>query len=409
MIRLGTILALALTLALPEARADYLVLSRVAYLRKAPDQASGDKLEEGTYLALLDDGAQQDGWYKVRTEAGKTGFVYRTLGRRWRDGTGPFPDAVVSDGGGSGSGGGTVATGEPLAVIFEDVAQGDAILLDLGDFEVLIDAGTREDWRTGMPNVAAAIDGSLDVLVITHPHWDHYAGAPSLLREIEVDRLVTNGEFRGPPRDPEAMTSWDLLEEAWEDAGLTPEAAVAGTELLSEQGLRITTLASGGRFPDDADGDNINNDSVVLRVEFGGRSILLTGDIEEDAGHWLVDTYCPPVGACSKLSSDVLKVAHHGSAKFDPDLLEQVDPEWAVVSAHYAAKKHHLPRTSALDALVAVGAKVYSTSADGQEPVVLTVDRAGAMSWEAPADDGAFWRKVDETTWVVETHPQGGL
>lgn len=85
-------------------------------------------------------------------------------------------------------------TPEPrtLTVHFIDVRQGDSILLDLGDTEVLIDGGEKS------PGVVSYIDdyvdGSLEVMVATHPHTDHIDGLIAVLDAFEIDEIWLNGD-----------------------------------------------------------------------------------------------------------------------------------------------------------------------------------------------------------------------
>src|SRR4030095_3620943 len=108
-----------------------------------------------------------------------------------------------------------------------------------------------------------------------------------------------------------------------------------GDVLEPAPGLKVTVLATGsatgGEFPDLPDGSNINNDSLGFMLEFGGKRILLTGDIEAGADKKLVQRLCEhgDPAHCPALRADVLKVPHHGSAKFDTEFLAATHPAWA--------------------------------------------------------------------------------
>ena len=75
---------------------------------------------------------------------------------------------------------------------------------------------------------------------------------------------------------------------------------------------------------------------------------------------------------------------HHGSANFAPDFFRAVHPTWAVISADYANRKHHLPRAGTIAALKQDGAHVLSTSAEGTEDIQLQITPQGALSWQKP-------------------------
>lgn len=287
----------------------------------------------------------------------------------------------------------------PLRVVFVDVGQGDAILLDVGDVELLIDAGPKGKFDHLAEVLDAHVDGPLEVLVVTHPHDDHFGGAAKVLDAFDVARVITNGERRGPERKGDKESKeWNALEDAVADEGRTIEGLAVGDVVEPATGLRIEVLATGnpagGEFKDTSSGEDINNDSLVLLVTFGGRRLLLTGDIEVDADQMLVERFCEAgAGECPSLHADVLKVAHHGSADFDEAFLEAVAPAFAVVSAGFENKRHCLPRVDAIDALLAVGATIYSTSSEGTEDVVLTIAADGTMSWNTPDVPVFAWRK----------------
>jgi glyoxylase-like metal-dependent hydrolase (beta-lactamase superfamily II) len=128
------------------------------------------------------------GWYRVRLPNGRVGYV---AARDTIVVVEPTPDPA-SD----------------LMVTFVDVENGDAILLKLGDVELLVDAGKSNAWKLGLGDALDAVQGPLETLFITHPHLDHYGGAADVLANLDVARVVTNGERRGPPRDRAAQKTW---------------------------------------------------------------------------------------------------------------------------------------------------------------------------------------------------------
>ncbi|MCP3683579.1 MAG: MBL fold metallo-hydrolase, partial [bacterium] len=81
---------------------------------------------------------------------------------------------------------------EYLEVHFIDVGQGDAILVDLGETEVLIDGGGRSPGVVDY--LIDYVDGPLEVMVATHPHADHIGGLIEVLKEFEVNEVWHNGD-----------------------------------------------------------------------------------------------------------------------------------------------------------------------------------------------------------------------
>ncbi len=362
---------------------------------KAGSKRRIGRIETGRFAKLLKKGKK---WHKVRLpNSKKVGYVsarYTTI-----------VDDAPAD---------VAATG-PLVVTFVDVGQGDAILLQVGAVDLLVDAGTKGAWTSNLGDALKSVTGPLEALYISHPHDDHYGSAAMVLDSMDVAAVYTNGERRGPPRDDDPLASWDEFEQTVKDEGLTAKWFTAGDVITPADGLSLTVLAtgspSGGQFPDTSSGSDINNDSLVILVEYAGARMLLTGDIEEAADQLLIERYCTneDPDTCPGLHADVLKVQHHGSSGFAPDFIKAVGATWGVVSADYKSKKHHLPRTDSIDALRNIGTKVISTSADGDENVVLTISDQGAITWSMPTVDFFAWRKKagTNTTYSEVTYVQG--
>jgi beta-lactamase superfamily II metal-dependent hydrolase len=367
-------------LSVPRAAADEVTVAEgrktpasVRALRSANAPRIGH-LRQGDLAELL--GAYR-GWYRVRLANGRVGYVAA------RD---------------------TIVVVEPtpqtdLTVTFVDVENGDAILLQLGDVELLVDAGKSNAWKLGLGDALDAVQGPLETLFITHPHLDHYGGAADVLANLDVARVVTNGERRGPPRDRAAQKTWSYFEDAVSSEGLRVESLPVGTILTPTPGLTLEVLASGdphgGRFRDTGVGTDINNDSLVLMVDYAGRRLLLTGDIEIAAGKALVDAYCVnrDPATCPKLRADVLKVPHHGSAHFAPALFRAVAPTWAVTSAANRGTALCLPRAESSEALHSLGAHLISTTAEGSGAAVLTISARGDLRWQLPPQPIFAWQK----------------
>jgi competence protein ComEC len=114
-------------------------------------------------------------------------------------------------------------------------------------------------------------------------------------------------------------------------------------------------------YPDEVDcseGELINNASIVLRMEYNHKSVLFTGDIQASVETKLVEDYG------SRLSSTVLKVAHHGSAYSTTlDFLDMVKPKIAYISV--GKNKYGHPAPSTIERLEDAGVTIYRTDSDG--------------------------------------------
>lgn len=201
----------------------------------------------------------------------------------------------------------------PLSVTFLDAGRADASVIELPDGKVVvIDTG----W--GGREVARYLGlrgyGAIDALVLTHAHPDHSGGAGYLMERFEVRELWDNGRLVYPG---------GFLKE-----GITHRSLSRG-DVLGGKGYRIQVLHPYDGFYTaygDRD-DEINNDSLVLRLTGGGRAFLFAGDIEEEAEADLSHL-------AGGLRSDVLKVPHHGlGGSVHEGFLRAVSPEVAVLTS----------------------------------------------------------------------------
>jgi competence protein ComEC len=233
-----------------------------------------------------------------------------------------------------------------------DVGQGDGLVVRTGPREALvIDAGPDPERmdrcldRLGIQHVP--------MVVLTHPHADHVAGLPGVLRGRSVGLVEV-----GPSDDPPAQAA--RVEEWARAAGIPVVRGVAGEHRV--QGGVTWTVLGPRRTYLGTDSDP-NNESLVLRLTSEGVTFLLTGDIEPEAQ---ADLLASDVD----LRADVLKVPHHGSAHQDPEFLAAVGARVALTSVG-AGNDYGHPAASTLDELRSEGAQTLRTDLDG--PLAVAV------------------------------------
>lgn len=257
-----------------------------------------------------------------------------------------------------------------LCITFLDVGQGDATLIEgPGGFVALVDGGGRYDgsFDTGArivePVLRARGITALDLVVLSHPHPDHMNGLFRILRRFAIGALWQNGDDGGNPAHAE------LLSLAAERGVPTPiPTAIARGDLDVEA---ISPRFDGAiAVPP---GLEANDASLVVRVSYGGRQVLLTGDIGDDGEEQLL------VGRKQGLAlrSDVVKVPHHGSRYASSGrLLDVLRPSLAVVSAG-RFNRFGLPNAETLGRYISRGIEMRRTDRDGA--VTVIVDRAGGI------------------------------
>ena len=258
-----------------------------------------------------------------------------------------------------------------LEVTFLDVGQGMAIHVQTpSGNHLFIDAGQENQGEYAiLPYLRAAGVQSMDLLILTHPHDDHYGGMSAVINDLSVHTFVHNGEGE----ESEAYT--ELLA-ALAKAGVPDVVAQAGSRLVLDD-VHLDVLSP----PQDKfryTGDDVNNNSLVIRLTYGDFSLLVTGDAETEALGWLLAQE-------GQLHHTVLQVPHHGSAgALSPNFLEAVGTQAAVIPVGRNSFGH--PRQETLDLLDAHGVAVYRTDLHGA--VTVTSD---GQHWQVQAFVNSPW------------------
>ncbi len=246
----------------------------------------------------------------------------------------------------------------PWRAHFIDVGQGLAVLHEFPCGAVLFDTGGEQDGKFDS-DVAlihyleqffarrSDLNGTLDLLLLTHPHIDHTRGVREVLQHFAVRNLADNGQGYGSGADGQK-----LLEQWARDHGGVHYRAVALADIPSATGLTDAVLdplqcqpvdpqlvALWGRLDSDPGWSGVrfgktpfqnnNNHSLVMRVSFGRASGLFTGDLEEPAIRALLQRW----GPSGLLDVDLYQVGHHGSINGTlPELCAAMSPSVAVFS-----------------------------------------------------------------------------
>ena len=207
---------------------------------------------------------------------------------------------------------------DKLHVTFLDVGQGDAILIQQGNQQVLVDGGpSPQAISLGLSQKMPFWDRTIDLVILTHPSADHATGLVEVLNRYQVKQvLYPDLDFKSDVYD-----EWlRLLKE--KDIKCT--IAQTGQQInLGEVVIRVLNpqipLLTGTE-------SDIDNNSAVLHISMGKVSFLLTADIMWEAEFELI-------ARRANLTSTVLKVAHHGSdTSTTPEFLAVVNPQLAVIS-----------------------------------------------------------------------------
>lgn len=191
--------------------------------------------------------------------------------------------------------------------IFFDVGQGDAALIRFSNQQkILIDCGPDKTILSKLSGYLGFFDRTIDYLVITHAHKDHYGGCIEVLKKYKINHIIENID------SDDLASHW----QAWRD--LTNQE---GSEmiLLTDEFI-ISDLDAELYFfppPKNRYGKSWeNNRSIITRLTYGTTTALFTGDIEKERILDLMLEYCSDyeIGeVCPAISSEYFKVPHHGS------------------------------------------------------------------------------------------------
>lgn len=231
-----------------------------------------------------------------------------------------------------------------LYVHYIDVGEGDCELVCCGGEYMLIDAGEPAQSDTVVDYLASHGIDKLDYLVCTHGHADHCGGLDAVVEAVEVETVFTSPYV-------DSTHSYEIFTDAVYDAGL--ELTVP--ELGESFSLGEASFSFIGPLTDYGDH---NDNSLVMRLEYGDTSFLFTGDMGEAAEKELLND-----GA--QLRCDVLKVGHHGSyGSSCYRFLREAQPSVGVISCQTGNRYGH-PHEEALSRLEDAGVTVYRTDLEG--------------------------------------------
>ena len=245
---------------------------------------------------------------------------------------------------------------DQFRLIFLDVGQGDAVLIETPEnHTVLVDGGRDERALQQLLETRGYFARTIDLLVITHPDADHIGGLSDIFRAYNVRSVLMAGT-----KAPESETYQHLLRRITKEGSTVIPARAEETVEMGTLTLDVL-YPSGGTWGKDVDRQNPH--SVVLRGTFQETSFVLPGDITAAEERKLVRSD-------TTLEADILKAAHHGSdSSTSTAFLQAVDPEMVVISAGQNNRYGH-PAEEVLQRIQRQDATIRSTKQEGNIDIV---------------------------------------
>lgn len=242
--------------------------------------------------------------------------------------------------------------GSYLEVHYIDVGQADCSLIICDGQALLIDAGNFDAEKIIVPYLIEQGVEHLNAVIVTHPHADHYGGMRKVLREIKTD------SFYSPFRLHPSGSFNSVIEYVYYSIKIDINVPKQGDSFYLGS-AKITFLG-----PVRTDYEDLNDTSLVFRVDYGEVSFLFTGDMETLAENELLDS-----GA--NVKADVLKVGHHGSySSSSYRFLREVAPQYGIIQCGRDNEYGH-PHSAPLSRFRDADVKLYRNDMQGH--IVCTV------------------------------------
>ncbi|MDD4796914.1 MAG: lamin tail domain-containing protein [Eubacteriales bacterium] len=260
--------------------------------------------------------------------------------------------------------------GDTVTLSMINIGKADCLLVSAGQSAYLVDTGKAEDYAVIVQALRAKGIARLDGIFLTHGHKDHVGCLAALSGVFAAQKIYYSA------LDTVTVDKAELSALA-HNAGATLQTLKAGDTLTLAQGQPALTLTVLG--PAGVDSADENNNSLVLRLDYGDTAFLLMGDalcaVEEQL-----------LSAGAQLSADVLKVGHHGKDDASAQaFLEAVAPRYACITGSRREDEKSVS-PAVVARLSALGAKVTASQGD-----FLTMDYTSdarhvtARSMAAPA------------------------
>lgn len=239
-----------------------------------------------------------------------------------------------------------------LKIHYINVGQGDSILVQQGNENMLIDAGPNSSSERLLKYLKENDIKEIKYLVATHPHEDHIGGMSKVINNFKVNNVYM------PKKVANTKTFKNMVNAMKKNNLKAKVPHINDTIDLGD--AKFTIL-----WPDEKEQNNINNYSIVLKGEYGKNTFLFTGDAEQLIEKNILKNDVD-------ISADVLKLGHHGSSTSTSDkFLEKVNPKYAVANCEKGNSYGH-PHREIVKKLKDRNIKLYRTDENGN--IVLTSD-----------------------------------
>lgn len=249
-----------------------------------------------------------------------------------------------------------------LKIYFIDVGQGDStLIITPTNKKILIDSGGAESGNfdvgksTVFPYLLDRGITTLDYICISHFDSDHCDGFKYLLENMKIKNIILSKKY-------ESTSNFEEIMELVLKKKVNIIKVEAGDILQIDKFVKFKAFSPGQELTDD-----INDNSIVMKLEYDNFSCLFTGDISQEIEEKLVEEYG------NDLKSTILKVAHHGSKTSSAEeFINTVKPKIALIGVGKNNKFGH-PNQYVIEKLEKIKSKIFRTDLNGE--IILMINK----------------------------------
>ncbi len=239
---------------------------------------------------------------------------------------------------------------EDIKIHYIDVGQGDSELIQIGDKNILIDAGTSD--KKALDYLKSIGITKIDYAIATHPHEDHIGSMDDVIKAFDI------GTFYAPKATTTTKTFENMVK-SLKAKNLKMTVPKVGEEITIGKAT-LTFLA-----PNSEKYEDLNDYSIVVKLKYGNNSFIFMGDAQDISEGEMMKKQLD-------IQADILKVGHHGShSSTTQPFLDKVNPKYAVISCEKGNDYGH-PHKESLTKLNAKNINIFRTDLNGT--IIATSD-----------------------------------
>lgn len=235
-----------------------------------------------------------------------------------------------------------------ILIHYIDVGQGDCILIQVNEKNLLIDSGPASNRNDLLDYLSKLNIKKFDYIIATHPHEDHIGNMDTIIKRFNIDKFYA-------PKVTHTSICFENMVNALVDKSLKINVLKKGEsdiELGENTNIEIFSPL------ENMISENYNDYSPVIKITFHNNSFLFTGDAEAYTENQLLSDNV-------NLKSDIIKIGHHGSkTSTSYNFLHEVNPSFAIISVGEDNTYGH-PSLDTLLNLNLMNIKTYRTDLNG--------------------------------------------